>query len=77
MFYRYWLNFDDQISSEETFDNYIIEDIHLNFRLNKIGENNVSIVMKTLKNKFNSGLDGISNSLIKNSSGVLGLSCNQ
>ena len=39
--------------------------------MNQIDEENVSIVITRLKNKFSYGLDGISNSLIKNSSDVI------
>ena len=64
-------NLADQISSEETFDSYLNEDVHPNFKLNQIDEKRVSMVIKRLKNKFSYGLDGISNFLIKNCSEVL------
>ena len=61
----------DQISSEETFDSYLNEDFHPNFKLNQIYEKKVSMVIKRLKNKFSCGLGGISNSIIHYSSDVL------
>ena len=64
-------NLADQISSEETFDSYLNEDFHPNFKFNQIDEMKVSMVIKRLRNKFSYGLDGILNSLIKNSSDVL------
>ena len=41
-------NLADQISSEETFDSYVNEDFHRNFKLNQIHEKKVSMVIKRI-----------------------------
>ena len=60
-------NLADQISSEETFDSYVNGDFHSNFKFYQINEKKVSMVINK-NGKISCGLDGISNSLIKNSS---------